>query len=308
MQKSEKSNNFNLDISLDLYKIYCAVVRTGNMSAAAKELYISQPAVSMSVRQLEDKMGSPLLIRTTKGVKTTPEGKMLYGYLEQALNLIKTAEKKYFEMVNLETGEIRIGASDTVIANYLMYYIEKFNNNYPNINIKVTNKTTYESLKLLKNGNVDLCFINLPIEESNNFDIIECLEINDCLIGGSKYKNLAQTGININDLKKYPLLLLEDLSNTRRYINKFALENGIKLNPIIELGSNDILIDFVKINLGLTFTIKEFTKEIDNENIFEIPLTPKIPSRNIGLVKLKNVSLSNSAKGFCNIMNIKIKK
>ena len=302
----KKGENLNLDISLDLYKIYCAVVRTGNMSAAAKELYISQPAVSMSVRQLEDRMGSPLLIRTTKGVRTTPEGSMLYEYLEQALSLIKTAEKKYFEMVNLEDGEIRIGASDTVIANYLMPYLEKFNNIYPNINIKVTNKTTYESLKLLKNGSVDLCFVNLPIENSNEFDIIECIEIHDCLVGGSKYRELAETGIKLSEINKYPLLLLEDLSNTRRYIDKFALENSIELHPIIELGSSDILLDFVKINLGLTFTIKEFTKAIDNENIFEIPLTPPVPPRSVGLVKLKGVALSNSAKGFCDIMNIKV--
>ena len=302
----KKGENLNLDISLDLYKIYCAVVRTGNMSAAAKELYISQPAVSMSVRQLEDRMGSPLLIRTTKGVRTTPEGSMLYEYLEQALSLIKTAEKKYFEMVNLEDGEIRIGASDTVIANYLMPYLEKFNNIYPNINIKVTNKTTYESLKLLKNGSVDLCFVNLPIENSNEFDIIECIEIHDCLVGGSKYRELAETGIKLSEINKYPLLLLEDLSNTRRYIDKLALENSIELHPIIELGSSDILLDFVKINLGLTFTIKEFTKAIDNENIFEIPLTPPVPPRSVGLVKLKGVALSNSAKGFCDIMDIKV--
>ena len=88
------------DIPLDLYKIFCIVVRTGNMSSAAKELFISQPAVSMSIRQLEERMGAPLLIRTTKGVHTTPEGGVLYEYLEQALALIKTAENKYMEMVN----------------------------------------------------------------------------------------------------------------------------------------------------------------------------------------------------------------
>ena len=115
------------NIPLDLYRIFCAVVRTGNMSAAAKELFISQPAVSMSIRQLEERMGAPLLIRTSKGVRTTPEGNMLFEYLEQALMLISTAESKFMEMVNLKTGEIRIGASDTVIQNFLMPYLEKFN-------------------------------------------------------------------------------------------------------------------------------------------------------------------------------------
>lgn len=297
----------NIDVSLDLYKIYCAVVRTGNMSAAAKELYISQPAVSMSIKQLEERMGSTLLIRTAKGVRTTPEGDILYEYLEQALGLIKTAEKKYFEMVNMENGEIKIGASDTVIAHFLMPYLEEYHTLYPDINIKVTNKTTYETLRLLKNGSVDLCFVNLPISEDTDLEITECLKIHDCLLGGMKYQYLSQKGVDIQEIIKYPLLLLEDLSNSRRYIDQYAKKNGVILEPIIELGSSDLLIDFARINLGLTFVIKEFTKkEIDNQSLFEIPLNPPIPKRSIGLVKLKNVALSHAAKGFTNLLKIQI--
>lgn len=290
------------NIPLDLYRIFCAVVRTGNMSAAAKELFISQPAVSMSIRQLEERMGAPLLIRTSKGVRTTPEGNMLFEYLEQALMLISTAENKFMEMVNLKTGEIRIGASDTVIQNFLMPYLEKFNIKNPNINIKVTNKTTYESLRLLKGGAVDVCFINLPIEEDDDLEITPCMTIQDCLIGGKKFKDLAETGIKLKNINQYPLLLLEDMSNSRRYIDSYAQKNGVLLHPIIELASSDLLIEFAKINLGLSFVIKDFEiRHIDNENIFEIPINPPIPKRNIGLVKLKNVPLSHAAMGFVNL-------
>ena len=122
------------NISLDLYKIFCVVVRTGNMSAAAKELFISQPAVSMSI-QLEERIGSPLLIRTSKGVRTTPEGAVLYEYLEKALDLIHTAEKKYQQMVNMELGELRISAGDRIITNYLLPYIKRYSKLYPEISI-----------------------------------------------------------------------------------------------------------------------------------------------------------------------------
>lgn len=291
------------NIPLDLYKIFCAVVKTSNMSAAAKELYISQPAVSMSIRQLEDRLGTPLLIRTTKGVRTTPEGAVLYEYIDQAMGLIKTAESKYMEMVNLKTGEIKIGASDTVIQNFLMPYLEQFNNENNNINIKVTNKTTYESLRLLKSGDVDICFINLPIAEDDDLEVIPCSTVHDCLIGGTKYRHLAENGLNLKDIDQYPLLLLEDLSNSRRYIDNYTRENGVVLKPIIELGSSDLLLEFAKINLGLTFVIKEFTKnKIDGENIFEIPLTPPIPKRSIGIVKLKNVALSHAAQKFADLL------
>lgn len=300
--KGLKKVNQDMDISLDLYRIFCAVVRTGNMSAAAKELFISQPAVSMSVRQLEDRMGSALLVRTTKGVRTTPEGGVLFEYLEQALGLIRMAEKKYCEMVHLEKGEIRIGASDSVISNFLMPYLERFNNTNANINIKVTNKTTYECLKQLKSGKVDLCFINLPIQQDKDLEIEECLEIHDCLVGGIKYKELAEKGIKLKEIDQYPLLLLEDLSNTRRYLDQYAQENGVVLNPIIELGSSDLLLDFARINLGLSYVIREFTKgNIDHKTVFEIPVSPPPPKRAVGMVRLKNVALSHAAKSFADL-------
>lgn len=299
----KEENAMKIDVSLDLYKIFCAVVRTGNMSAAAKELYISQPAVSMSIRQLEDRMGSPLLIRTAKGVRTTQEGRVLYEYLEQALGLIQTAEKKYFEMVNLQAGELRIGASDTLITYFLLPYLEKYHKLFPEINIKVTNKTSYESLKLLKSGAVDICFVNLPIREQDEFEITPCMEIQDCLVGGEAYQDLCKDGLDIKQLGEYPLLLLEELSNSRRYIDQYAQNNGVVLNPILELGSSDLLVQFARINLGLTFVIREFNKEqLEQKQLFEIPIVPPVPKRAIGMVGLKNVAFSYAAKGFIDLL------
>ncbi len=296
-------------ISLDTYKIFCAVVRTGNMSAAAKELFISQPAVSMAVKQLEERLGGPLLVRTPKGVLTTPEGRVLFNYLDMAFNMVKTAEHKYFELANLEQGEVRIGASDVVISGYLMPYIEKFSNAYLDIRIKVVNKTTYESLELMKRGVIDMCFVNLPIEHSEDMEITRCVEIHDCLIGGTKYKELAERGVKLSELSKYPLLLLEDMSNTRKQLDKFAAANGIYFKPIIELASYDLLIEFAKINLGLTFIIREFdNSSIDGENIFEIPVTPELPTRYVGLVMLKNAALSFAARRFVEMLGLEDKK
>lgn len=288
-----------VDVSLDLYRIFCAVVRTGNMSAAARELFISQPAVSMSIRQLEERMGSPLLVRAARGVSPTAEGRMLYTYLEQALGLIHAAEEKYFQMVNLETGELKISASDTVIANFLLRYLEQYHKRYPDISIKVTNRTTYESLRLLRSGNVDICFINLPVEEAEDLEITPCMDVQDVLVGGERYRLLSQVGMELKDLPKYPLLLLEEISNTRRYIDRYAKENGVALKPILELGSSDLLISFAKINLGLTYVVEGFTKkEIEEKRLFEIPVTPPVPKRSIGMARLKNVALPHAVKGF----------
>ena len=292
-------------ISLDTYKIFCAVARTGNMSSAAKELFISQPAVSMAVKQLEERLGGQLLVRTPKGVRLTPEGRVLFNYLDMAFNMVKTAEHKYFELANLEKGEVRIGASDVVISGYLMPYIEKFSKAYSDIRIKVVNKTTYESLELLKRGVIDMCFVNLPIEAGDDMEITKCVRIHDCLIGGTKYRELAETGVKLSELSNYPLLLLEDMSNTRKQLDRFAAENGIFFKPIIELASYDLLIQFARINLGLTFIIREFdNSSIDGENIFEIPVESQLPQRYVGLVMLKNAALSFAARRFVELLGL----
>ena len=293
-----------VDVSLDLYRIFCAVVRTGNMSAAARELYISQPAVSMSIKQLEDRMGSPLLVRTAKGVYPTAEGKLLYTYLEQALGLIQAAEEKYYQMVHMEMGELKISANDTVIANFLLHYLEQYHKQHPDITIKVTNKTTEESLRLLRSGAVDMCFVNLPISDTEDLEIIPCLEIHDVLVGGEKYRRLTEKGIELKDLPGYPLMMLEEVSNSRRYISRYAEENGVVLNPILEIGSLDLLIDFAKINLGLTYVIRELTRELEEQKLYEIPVDPPVPKRSIGMVRLKNVAMPHALQGFIDLMDL----
>ena len=293
-----------VDVSLDLYRIFCTVVRTGNMSAAARELYISQPAVSMSIRQLEDRMGSPLLVRTAKGVYPTAEGKLLYTYLEQALGLIQAAEEKYYQMVHMEMGELKISANDTVIANFLLHYLEQYHKMYPDITIKVTNKTTEESLRLLRSGAVDMCFVNLPITDTEDLEVLPCIEIHDVLGGREKSRRLAEKGIELKDLPKYPLMMLEEVSNSRKYISRYAEENGVVLNPILEIGSSDLLISFAKINLGLTYAIRELTKELEEKKLYEIPVNPPVPKRSIGMVRLKNVAMSHALQGFIDLMHL----
>lgn len=320
-----KENTSTNSISLDLYKIFCTVVSSGNMSQAAKRLYITQPAVSMSIRQLENYIGNPLLVRTPKGVYPTTEGEVLYQNLQQALNLIELAESNYLKMINLETGELKIGSSNSVISNFLLPYIDKYHTLYPDINLKISCKTSLELLKLLKSEAIDVCFINLPILSdelnstvdkktdvdfntelnSDDFVITPCFEIHDILIGGTKFKHLQNSKFKIQDINQYPLLLLDKSNNARNYIDKYALDNSTKLTPTLELNSDDLLVAFTKINFGLAFVTQEFTKNLfNNDNIFEISIDPPINKRHIGMVQLKNSIKPHALQGFLDVVNI----
>ncbi|MGI6529351.1 MAG: LysR family transcriptional regulator [Clostridia bacterium] len=299
---TEKQN-----ISLDSYRVFCAVAKHKSLTKAAEELYITQPSVSMAISKLEKQLGSKLLTRSAKRVSLTREGEVMYSYLKQAMNLIDTAEEKFWEMQLLKSGEVVIGASDTLSANYLLPYLQKYFELYPEIQLKVTNRTTSETIELLKNGTVDFGFVNLPIKKDNSLEVYECMHISDVLIGGRMFKHLAKIGVRLEDLNNYHLIMLEKASNTRNYIDDYAQSHNVTLNPVIELGSSEILVKFAGINLGLTFVVKEFYgNHIDNENLFEIKLTPPIPKRSIGLVKLRGIPFSQAATKFIELMSIDV--
>ena len=118
------------------------------------------------------------------------------------------------------------------------------------------------------------------------------------------YKMLAEKGIELKDLPKYPLMMLEEVSNSRRYISRYAEENGVVLNPILEIGSSDLLISFAKINLGLTYAIRELSRELEEKKLYEIPVNPPVPKRSIGMVRLKNVAMSHALQGFIDLMDL----
>lgn len=292
-----------MDVNFDLYRIFYITAKAKSISNAAKELYISQPAVSQAIKQLEEKLGGRLFFRTPKGIVLTAEGEAVFKYIEQAYNFIMTAQSKFSEMQNLVSGEIKIGASDTLCNYYLLPYLQSFNKTYPDIRIQVTNRTTKETIKLLESGKVDFGIINLPIEIPNHLQIIKGMPIQDCFVVGEKYKELTDSPINIKKLADYPILLLEKGSNIRQFIDDFALKNDTQLIPEIELGSIDLLVEFARIDLGVACVVKNFiTEELATAKLYEVHFIENIPNRNIGIVFLKDVPLSAAAKRFIELL------
>lgn len=288
-----------MNINFELYKVFYQIAKEGKISAASKKLHVTQPAVSQSIKQLEERLGGKLFFRTPKGMKLTTEGEMLFSYVEKAYDLIKAGEMKFEEMNNLEFGEINIGASDTLCSHYLIPYLEEFHKKFPKIKIKITNRTTYEIIDLLKTGSVDLGILNLPVDDDNQLNIAESLTIEDCFIYGKKYSSHFKDKVPLKKLTQFPIILLEKGSSTRNFIDNIFLENKLKLEPEIELGSNDLLVKFAKIGLGISFVSKSSIKnELKDGEIFEVKLKEKIPKRKIGIATLKGVFLSPAGQEF----------
>lgn len=279
-----------MNIDFELYRIFYVVANHCNITKASEELNISQPAISKSIKNLEEQLGGRLFVRTKRGVVLTEEGKEFYNYIKQAIEYINNAENKFTDLINLETGCIKIGISTTLTKEFLLPYLEEFHSLYPKIDIQIITSLTSDLMPKLKNGLIDIVILNLNDKNyGNDIDIIKCRKINDCFVVNNKYKDLTLKEISLKDLNNYPLILQAKGSNTREFLDNIARENGVILKPNIELASYSLVVEFSKIGLGIGYATKEYIKqEIKNKELFELKVKEKIPSRYIGIALSKN--------------------
>lgn len=284
--------------NLDLYRIFNVVSQNKSFSKAAQELFMTQSAVSQSIMKLEKELEIQLFHRTSKGVELTNEGILLYEHVHSALGIINAAEDKLVEFKTLKTGQLRIGVGDTISRYFLLPYLEEFHRVYPGIKLKILNGTTKEICDYIKSGKVDVGICNLPISDEH-LHVIPCKEIQDIFICGEKYKKLSEEPISFDHLMELPLIFLENKSNSRDYIESFLSKKGYQVSPVFELGSHDLVIEFTKINLGISCVTKEFSMDyLERGELFEVMLEEEIPKRSIGICYLKNVPLSRAGSKF----------
>ena len=289
-----------MNIDYELYRIFYIVAKNGNITRASKELLISEPAVSKSIKNLEGYLGAPLFTRTKKGVNLTTEGITLYEYISKGIEYFKSGEAKFNELINLESGTIRIGINTTLAKEFLMPYLENFHKLYPNINIEIRTNLTSELKSMLKDGLIDMHILNLTNEETkNDFNIIKCKTITDCFVSNKPIKEK----ISIKELNNYPLILQDKNSNTRKFLDDFANKYEITLKPKIEIGSYYLVSEFSRIGLGIGYVTKNYIKNnLDNKELFIVPIKEKIPYREIGILLNKNTTPNFSTKELIKII------
>lgn len=289
-----------MNIDYELYRIFYIVAKNGNITRASKELLISEPAVSKSIKNLEGYLGAPLFTRTKKGVNLTTEGVTLYEYISKGIEYFKSGEAKFNELINLESGTIRIGINTTLTKEFLMPYLETFHKLYPNINIEIRTNLTSELKSMLKDGLINMHILNLTNEETkNDFNIIKCKTITDCFVSNKPIKEK----ISIKELNNYPLILQDKNSNTRKFLDDFANKYEITLKPKIEIGSYYLVSEFSRIGLGIGYVTKNYIKNnLDNKELFIVPIKEKIPSREIGILLNKNTTPNFSTKELIKII------
>ena len=285
---------------LDYYRVFYETARLGSFSAAAQQLYVSQSAISQCIQQLETDLGVQLFIRTRKGVSLTSEGKILFTKVESAISSIEQGESQLNRLRHLEAGELKIAAGDTITKHFLLQYLERFHVLYPDIRIEMANSYSSQMVALVKEGNADLAFVNMPLKD-DELVIEPCYEINDIFVCGADFKQ--RSSYSWEEVADLPLILLEKNSSSRRFLDKTFGKKGISLNPQIEMAAHDLLIRFASIHLGVSCVIEQFSgEELQKGIINKLVLDPPLPKRSIGCAYLKNAPLSYAARAFIELI------
>ena len=283
-------------VNLDLYRVFYTVAKSGSLTKAAEELYISQPAVSQSIKQLENQLGVRLFNRTHRGMELSAQGgKMIFSEVERALSLLNAAENRVAEMQTAATGLIRIGASDMIFEYFLADKIVEFHEKYPAVKIELMADFTPDTIEKLKANRCDVAFVNLPIEVDAELTLHgNCMRLNDIFIVGEKYKDLANKGtMSLSKLKEYPLILMDKNTVARRSLDNFLGAHGVELTPSIEVGGWDLMKRLVLRGMGIGVIPREYADlRLSTGELFEVKTDPALPTRSVGMLLPKNGTTS----------------
>lgn len=267
--------------NLEYYKVFYYVAKNKNITQAANELLVSQPAVSKSIKVLERDLNTTLFIRNKNGVALTMEGELLYNKIKKAMELVTSAEEEIDSFNNMEQGTINIGAGNTIMQRYLMPYIKEFHELYPNINVIVHTVVTPELIKRAQLGLVDIVFTHLPNAIPDNYKIIKLKELHDIFVVNkdSEYKGKVITKKDLNTL---PLVLLPFDASNRKNFNKFCINNNIVIHPLMEIGNDLIIEDCALGGLGVGLVVREYVQsKLDNKELFELKTKFKFETKDL---------------------------
>ncbi|MBQ7368564.1 MAG: LysR family transcriptional regulator [Clostridia bacterium] len=288
-------------VNLDLYRVFYTVAKSGSLTKAAEELYISQPAVSRSIKQLETQLGISLFTRTHRGMVLSAQGgKIIFNEVERALALLSEAQNRIEEMKNSATGIIRIGASDTIFEYFLADKIVAFHERFPAVKFELTADFTPDTVEKLKADKCDVAFVNLPISPDPELKLYgNCMRLHDTFVVGEKYKTLSQKVTPLSSLKELPLILMEQNTVARRSLDNFLSSLGVEIEPSIEVGSWELMKRLVAQGMGVGVIPREYAqKNFADGSLFELVTDSALPVRSVGMLLSKSAPVSYALHNF----------
>jgi len=283
------------NINYNLYKSFLVVYETRNISKAAEQLFISQPAVSHNIKELERQLNIQLFYKKANGVSSTNEADILYKYISSAFNSILKGEQSILDMSGLKTGVVKIGISSSLSVLYLSKIITDFKQNYPNIKIEIINGSTRELLNMIQLQNIDLIIDNQPIfNDKNKMEVKYLKSFSQCFVTTEKY--YSENVLSVENINNLPLIVTSSKAEEIKLLKNACLD--LKINPIIEAGSPEAMIKLIKLGNGIGLTQDEYVKsDIESATLKKLNINFALPKLDIYCGYFKE-TLANAPKKF----------
>ena len=286
------------------YNTFLYVAKFKSISKAAKELYTSQPAVTRVIKLIEKELGCSLFVRSKYGVELTKEGEILYEYVNSAFITLTKGEEMVLKAGSLTEGDILIGSTITALDEFLFEYLKVFHRKYPNVKYRIFTQSSNQTIQKLNSGLIDVAFVTTPYDENPNLIKYELNDFENIIIAGDKFKNILKKNINLKELEDKPFVLLPRHMQLREYTDKLFEENGMHVDPTIEVDSAHMVAPMVENNFGIGIVPKSLVKkELEENRVFEVKLDKPLPNRKVIALVNKDFPIKTATKTFIKEMN-----
>ncbi len=255
-----------MNTDLELYRVFCEVVKYKNFSKTAQSMYISQSAITQSIQKLESLLGGKVFYRNKNGVELTEEGKNLYEYIKDSIETMSNAENIFSKYINLEKGKIRIGGGNSLLSSLIFEPFLTFINKYPNIEVSISSGITDNLMQKLANGELDIVVLNLPYKSKkySDVEIIPLRKSSFCFFASKQY--IEEHPIKeFKEIENHMLILPKSPSAKSKILNDYCNKEELELIPNYEISSVSIMKKLVLNNIGIGFTNTENIKDIKDE-------------------------------------------
>ena len=286
-------------MNTDYYRVFLVVARLRSLTRAAEELFTSQPAITRTIKNLENELGTKLFSRSKKGVELTREGEILFDHVESAFNLLEKGEREIASSTSLSKGSISIGTTITALDEFLFDFIEEFRRHYPGIRLKLNTQSSDKTISSLRQGSVDIAFVTTPFKQYPDLKQTKLKSFENIVICGSEFKELQKGTFSLSELSHYPFVYLSAAMQLREYTDEVFAKEGAKVEPLIELDGASMIMPMVEKNLGISIVPKSLVKGgLERGSIFEVKLNKPLPKRDVMMVESTSFPASSALREF----------
>jgi len=283
-------------------KGFCTVVETGSFSKAAKMISVTQPAISLQIKSLEEEFGEKLLDRGKKRILLTDAGRVLYHHAKRIFEEIDIAQQEMHELQDVAKGHLTIGCSETISTYILSSVLNKFIKKYPLIEVSVQNRTSTDIILMLLDHVIEIGLVPLPVAKQQ-INTVALHKYNEVAVVSRSHPLKKSKKIDLKSLSEYKLLVLEDGTQTRNLLDKDFINAGVTPVKMLPVGSVEVQKSFAEAGMGVAivpdFTVK---KEIARKSLLAIPIKDTA-ERSLGLAVKQPRVISPAALAFVKLLN-----